>query len=652
MTSFSELERNAPGDWFYDVHDQLKQHIYRRSERAFAAGDAARDAITTRGALEARQQAIREHFLAALGGLPPSELSLEARTVGTVEGEGFHIEKIIFQSRPHHYVTANLYLPDGLREPRGAVLFLCGHHPLAKHTPQYQSVCQILTRAGLIVLAQDPIGQGERLSYYEPSLKVETIDACTIDHDYAGAQCLPLGDSLARYFLHDAMRGIDYLQSRPEVDGRRIGVTGSSGGGTQTCLMMLAEPRIAAAAPATFLMSRESYLAAGGAQDAEQIWRGFTAHGFDHEDILIAMTPRPVCALAVTGDFFPIEGTRRTVARCKRFWEMAGKEDDLELVEDISTHAYTPTLARAAAQFFARHLLGTQPDPETLTFAPFEPSRLWCTASGQVRAEFPDAAFVHETNVERLREREQQRRAIPDEERRERALQWLREKVQKDRRPCDLNPRFYSETRIEELKVASCLWWSQEGLFGHGRLFRSFQHDGKRLPVTLAVWDGGTSRLHDHGNWIRQTCEAGRAVLVLDVSGVGGLRPRSLTLQAPEDFYGVIHKFSTDLLWLNDDLVSLRTYDVLRALDMIGQWPNLNADDIRLYAHGRHGLYGQLAAALDNRIHQIEVVDGMESFAAWIASRHYDTHDIYSVILPGALHYFDLPELGPSAGLT
>jgi hypothetical protein len=263
-----------------------------------------------------------------------------------------------------------------------------------------------------------------------------------------------------------------------------------------------------------------------------------------------------------------------------------------------------------------------------------------------VRADFPDAAFAHEASVERLHEREQKRRAIPPTERRERALQWLREKVHKDRRPYDLNPRFYSETRIEALKVISCLWWSQEGLFSHGRLFRSFAHDGELLPVSLAVWDGGTSRLNDHRNWIRRTCESGRAVLALDVSGVGGLRPRSITLQAPEELYGMTHKFGTDLLWLDDDLVSLRTYDVLRALDMIGQWPELDAKDIRLYTHGRHGLYGQLAAALDSRIGHIEAENGMESFAAWIGSRHYDTHDIYSVILPGALHHFDLPELG------
>jgi hypothetical protein len=639
--NIQELERFSPGHWFYDVQDQLKQRIYRRSERAFAAGDAARDAITTREALEARQKSVRACLLEAIGELPPMDTPLEAQTVGTVEGDGFRVERVIFQSRPQHYVTANLYLPDGRTEPRGAVLFLCGHHGQAKHQPEYQSVCQHLVLAGLVVLAQDPIGQGERFSYYEPTLGDSTIPSGTREHDYAGAQCLPLGDGIARYFLHDAMRGIDYLQSRPEVDGTRIGVTGNSGGGTQSFLVMMGDPRIAAAAPATFTMNRETYLWAGGAQDAEQIWPGFTARGFDHEDVLLAMTPRPVRVLAVTSDFFPIEGTRRTVERCRRFWELYGREQGLDLIEDDSTHMYTPKLARAAAQFFAKHLREREVDVDSARVAPFAPSRLWCTKSGQVRGEIPGAAFVYEASRERLREAEKARQAVP----RERAVQWLRERVRHDRTPCDLNPRFHHRDRLEELRVEMALWWAQEGIFNSGYLFRHFRFDGEALPVTLAVWDDGTNSLRPHWPWLRQECDKGRAVLVLDVSGVGGLAPRTLNAAPLHGFYGTIHTFATDLLWLDDDLAALRTYDVLRALDLLARWPGLEATDIRLYAQGRHGLYGRLAAVLDNRIGRVEVADGMNSYAEWIEARYYDTDTIYDVILHGVLRHFDLPEI-------
>ena len=244
---FQELDRYAFG--YAYPGSQLKDHIYERSHRLFSAGDAQRDGIGTADAVRQRQEDIRRLVIAGLGGLPPADTPLNPRVTGTVEGDGFRIEKIIFESQPRHYVTANLYLP--LNRPAGrtaAVLFLSGHHNTAKVVPEYQNVCQTLVRAGLVVLAPDPVGQGERLSYFEPDTKNNPVGVGTRDHDYAAAQGRFLGDTLARYMLHDAMRGIDYLISRPEVDAAKIGVTGNSGGGTQTSLVMLADPRVAAAA--------------------------------------------------------------------------------------------------------------------------------------------------------------------------------------------------------------------------------------------------------------------------------------------------------------------------------------------------------------------------------------------------------------------
>jgi hypothetical protein len=279
-----------------------------------------------------------------------------------------------------------------------------------------------------------------------------------------------------------------------------------------------------------------------------------------------------------------------------------------------------------------------------------EPRCLWCTNSGQVRGELEGAVSVYEANHERLSELETQRKSVPDELRRERALQWLRNRVENHRQPCELNPRFYQTSRVEELHVQMGLWWSQENLFNHGYVFRHFEQGdfapgAAALPVTLAVWDGGTNVLHPHVDWIRRTCEQGRAVLVLDVSGSGAIASRSATMFPREGFFGIMHKLADDLFWLDDDLASLRIYDVLRALTMVEQWPGLDASDIQVYAHGRHGLYGRLAAVLDKRIQDVEVAGGIESYAQWISARHYDAHHIKDTIILGALQYFDLPEL-------
>ena len=206
----------------YNVQSQLERHVYARSEAAFRAGDAARDELHTAQDIRKRQQFIRSRFIQSIGGLPETSSPLNAKVTGVVREKGFRIEKVIFESRPKVYVTACMYIPDSVASPSAAVLFLCGHGEQAKAYHQYQLVCRHLVKAGLIVLAQDPVGQGERFSYYDEKRNLQLVQWGTSEHEHAGCQCFALGDGIARYFLHDAMRGVDYLASRPEVDASRI----------------------------------------------------------------------------------------------------------------------------------------------------------------------------------------------------------------------------------------------------------------------------------------------------------------------------------------------------------------------------------------------------------------------------------------------
>jgi len=647
--NYDDLRTLRTNPVFYDVKDELKAHVYARSRAAFDAGDAARDQIRDAAALRARQDSMRSAFVAALGGLPPSDTPLASEVRGTIEEDGFRIERVVFQSRPGTYVTANLYVPAGIGKPTGAVLFLSGHFHDARLSDEYQVVCRHLVRAGLVVLAQDPVGQGERWSYWEPSLRTTTVAPGTAEHDHAGIQCLLCGDGIARYFVHDAMRGIDYLASRPEVDPRRIGVTGNSGGGTQTSLMMVCDPRLAAAAPGTFIMNRRTYQLMGQAQDAEQIWRGTTSLGFDHEDILLAMAPKPVLVLAVTHDFFPIEGTRSTVARCRRVWEAVGAADNLELFEDPIEHHYSPRMAAKAAAFFCRHLNGRSVEVDSAAIRPTDPRRLWCTASGQVRGEIPGARGVFEENLARLEGIEARRAAAPDAARRADAERWLRARVFKDRRPCEPETRHWKEwfgAADAGLAGRFCLWWSQEALHGGAVLLRDARRGDGRLPLAIGLWQHGTGAAGLHRRWIRDACDAGRAVMVLDVSGSGMLEPNAINSPPKFGRYGTMFKLADDLIWLDDSLPALRTWELIRALDVVAaSFDDVDAADVIVHAAGAFSLYAELAAFLDPRLRKLELEDRFEGFAALARSRHYDEEAIKSVVLPGALQHFDLDDL-------
>lgn len=630
----------------FDVKSQLPRWVYGSAMRAAEKGEQARAAIANIADLKRRQQEIREGIERCIGGLPSSATSLNPVVTGVVTGNGFRVEKVIFEPRPHVYATANLYIPDGLQGPTGAVLLLCGHREQAKHCDEYQTVCHYLVHSGLVVLSLDPVGQGERFGFYDPDKKEAPMTSVT-EHENVGRQCMPLGDSLARYMLHDAVRAIDYLCNRPEVDPGKIGVTGHSGGGTQTALVMMYDERIAAAAPGGFIMNRPYFLLTGKAQDAEQKWPGFSALGFDHEDIVMAMAPRPVRILATTYDSVPIEAPRYNVAVNRRFWEMYGQGEKLDIFEDENVHRFTVPLARAAAAFFAKHLLG-QPEPRLVTEAEIQlipAEQLKCTRSGQVIGEWPHAKSTFDENKERLAEFENVRQAVPSAERKKRAVAWLRNRVLANRPHCDLNPRPSGGGEVEDLWLIRNIWWSQPGLLNHGMQIFQSKHSGQRLPVTIAVWDGGSSQLDAHAEWIQATYAQDRIVLVLNPTGIGPLLPH---LNSPTENafkrFGMMDRFTDELMWLGDSMAALRTYDVLRAVEAVSAFKNVDASDIRLYGSGKYAVYASLAALLDNRIQSVRTDHSMNSLADWIREPFYDEVDSLSFIIPGMLRYFDLTD--------
>lgn len=625
---------------------QLKDYVYRQSVAAFARGDAQRAALDSAGALHERQDALRRDFIASIGGLPSSASPLNAVITGVVRGDGFTIEKVIFESRPHNYVTANLYLPDERNGPGAAVLLLMGHGLNGKQYKAYQGVAQTLVKAGLIVLAQDPPGQGERFSYLDRQTGEAVVAPGTLDHEYAGFQTRLAGESPARYFLHDAMRGIDYLLSRKEVDPARIGVTGNSGGGTQTGMMMMADPRIAAAAPGTFITSREAYLTTGQPQDAEQHFYGLSAKGYDHADFLLAMAPRPVCVLAVTSDFFPIEGTRASVAQARKAWELLGAGGGLELVEDDALHGYTPALAKAAARFFTRELLGQEADVDAFVAQPYPQEVLNSTHSGQVGLDFADAAFIFDENLSRVTELAAARRALPPEQLRTRAQDWLQARVFANRQEVALNPRkIIRGQQSGDYVVDLGFWWTQPGLANMGALIRHKDHIGtKPQGITIALWDGGTRAVTRHAQWLERECASGRAVFVVNLSGMGPLMPDAVNYRAMRGFFGTFHKLVDDLTWLGDSLVALRTFELIRALDALPQWEGLDVGDIRLYGNGRMGVHGKLATLIEPRIASMQW-DEPFTYGEFANTRLYDATAVKELLLPGVLQYFDLNEI-------
>lgn len=635
----------------YETKDQLKRHIYSRADEMFAEGDQARDSITGETELRQRQEQVKEGFLRAIGGLPADSSPLEAKITGRHEADGYSVENLILEPRSGHYAAANLYLPRIREKQTGAVLFLSGHELEGKHSPYYHRVILRLVQAGLIVLALDPLGQGERLSWPQSADPDLPPIWGTKEHQQLGAQCYMAGHSIARYFVHDAIRALDYLAARPEVDPRRLGVTGNSGGGTQTAMLMMCDNRLAAAAPGTFIMNRQQYMHAGGVQDAEQVWPGWSAEGFDHEDLLLAFAPKPLLVLAAQYDFFPIEATRRTVERCRRFWGMLGREEGLILSEDATTHRYTDRLASEAAAFFSRTLNGKEWTAPAEELPALSTDSLICTATGQVRLDWPAprSRSVLEENRERAARLRQERASRNPAEALRQAREWLANRVVAPRQTCSLNPRRVPLGETEGLLADYLLWWSQPGIMNSGYLFRSASAttataDGTPLPLTVAVWQGGTSRLSAHGEWLTEACRHGGSVLVLNVSGEGPDEPYPLHGKPSRRFFGMLHKLADELLWLGDSLAALRIHDVLRSLEL-ADWLGAAGGRVTFYAPDLYAFYVRLAAALEKRVVPETAGSSFAGIEEWTAAPEYDEEDAMSIVMPGILEVLDLAEL-------
>jgi cephalosporin-C deacetylase-like acetyl esterase len=281
----------------FTLLEQRKQHIKN---------------LTTKADWTNYQNELKRKFGASLAKF--QKKLLNAKVTGKLQRENFTVEKIIFESHPGFYVTAALFIPKKLPKPAPAVIYCSGHTELGFRSDVYQRVMINLVEKGFVVFAFDPIGQGERLQYIDPQTGKSKVGGPTTEHSYAGIQTLLTGTSLSDYFIWDGVRAIDYLETRKEVDVKRIGITGRSGGGTQSALIAAYDERIYASAPECYITSFKRLLQSIGPQDAEQNPYHFIKNGMDHADFLHIRAPKPALILTTTHDFFSQQGARETFA--------------------------------------------------------------------------------------------------------------------------------------------------------------------------------------------------------------------------------------------------------------------------------------------------------------------------------------------------
>ncbi|NLV90943.1 MAG: prolyl oligopeptidase family serine peptidase [Firmicutes bacterium] len=491
-------------------------------------------------------------------------------------------------------------------------------------------------RAGFVVLAMDPLGQGERMQYVDPQTGQLVVNWGTTEHSHAGLQCTLTGANIARYFVHDAVRAVDYLCTRQEVDPNRIGVTGNSGGGTQTSYLLMVDQRIKVGVPCTYITSREHYLQTGQAHDAEQNLYGAVSEGINYDDFVTAIAPNPVMIGAVASDFFVIEGTLQSAKRARHVYQLYQRPENFRLVVAPGIHRYASLLRREAVKWFQYHLMGigsqledvivtdplehwetitsqrdfTEEQDEGFALEPLPDQELWCTESGQVYIDQPKAPKVFHFN------REASQSAPPLTNPRE----VLRQAVLGERVRNPLWVRCLDSGREGDLEWHQVFFFTEPGIAVSGIWVTA---DAKAAPW-LVLSEEGTEVLATNPAGIADLAREKGRLFLFDVRGIGAVKQRPINPRDYSGLYGTEFVLNYNAIMLKDSLVWMRAYDVLRALEYVqgvtGQSPSLVAYDwlgpIALAAVAAwdntvaqmeyHRLLADLTSVIDTELHLCE----------------------------------------------
>src|SRR6266542_2308035 len=331
------------------------------------------------------QSELRDKLLKMLGGLPDKRTPLNAHVTGKIQMDGFHIEKLIFESLPGFYVSALIYVPDNRRGPHPGVLVPCGHSSNGK--VHYQALCQRLVQRGYLVICWDPVGQAERSQFWDASAGKSRYNLICAEHAILGNLAYLAGTNLARWEIWDGIRAVDYLLSRPDIDPKRINITGTSGGGFQAAHIAALDERVKVAAPSCYItalpMRVYNRIFKDPDSDPEQDLYGMISSGVDHSGLLLLLYPRPVFIAAAVLDFFPIEGTHKTFQEVAEIYARFGHADRIAMVEGYHEHQFSSENQEAALDLVDRFngLPATHPQPQ---IRELDEKTLQCTRTGQV----------------------------------------------------------------------------------------------------------------------------------------------------------------------------------------------------------------------------------------------------------------------------
>jgi len=593
--------------------------------------------IKTRAQAEARQKYVRETLLRMLGGLPNNHDPLNAQVVGTISQEGFHIEKLIYDSLPGYHVTANLYLPSKGKGPFPVVIYHAGHAPFGKAEAAF-GFAPNLALNGIAVLAYDPLGAGERLQAMNPETGKSW--AGPDEHSQAQIPISLIGDHVSRYMVWDAMRGIDYLSTRPDIDAHNIGSFGCSGGGTLSAYLTALDERVKAGVVACYLTSYEELNKGIGPQDGEQVIPDFVKNGLDFSDLVELAAPRGYAMVATTEDMFPFAGASAAHDEAARFYSLYGAVDNLQWFTGPGGHGAILPLMPKMISFFEHWLLHTDNPPPEMVKLPFPKFQEYnCTTTGQVTTTL-SGRTIYQINRERANAILPKKTAVSSSA----SLKALQSHLKAEIPAITgMNTAQQSSPVITVTAKEQRSGYRIETVVFHSR----YNMD---LPARLALPDSAGPRpallitserpiadLTGADSDFDRAAKSGNVVLAMTPL------PWPPSPDQPRPTMGTMLPWTSRALIIDKTFVGMRTEDTLAAVQWLATQHEVKPNEIDAYADGASGVVLLHVAVLDLRIRNITIENALSTFNSIVDVPIH--RNVAESVIPGVLLHYDLDDL-------
>ncbi len=624
------------GQEYRDYSRCLPDVLRRLAADAYARRSVAIGALTTASRIEERRQWARATFWKLIGGMP-ERTPLLIRTTGSFERATYRVEKLVYQSRPGQWVSANLYLPKTGARPFPGVLFQMGHSENGKANDTYQRCCQGLVQLGFVVLAFDPMGQGERTNYPGPD-GLTRLGSADAEHTRPGKQLLLLGDTMTRVLVWDAVRSLDVLEAHPLVDPKRLASAGQSGGGTLTMMLAAVDQRLAAAVVSsgnTENVACANFLPPGSVDDAEQNFIGSGPEGFDRWDLLWPFAPRPLLILSSAKDFFGTYSPNYEASEHEEFgrlhaaYRVLGRETHLELRETPLPHGLSYSLRLETYRWLSRWLKSDDSAvEEEPPVAPEPDQQLWAGPTGNVVRDFgSETPFVAaRRRLRLLRTPAQEKPDLP-------AL------LQFERAARVPSLRVLSSVPARSGKIIAVEVATEERVWIPAWIF----HPGRPVAKLIVVVEPGGRNQRWREGELWQTLAEQAIVCVPDVRGIGDLAPE-FSPGAPD--YAREHEEEENYAWsslvLGRSLLGQRAVDLAQVTRAVqASYPQVK--QTLLAASGKLTAPALCAGLLNPAISRLLLSGHLISWRNIVETEMF-THP-FSNFVPGALASTDLPEI-------